>query len=113
MVTVAAAPAGKSVPLLAEAFSQTEVFPRLQLNGVTPVLVRERSKPAGLTGMPNGVVTVKPVPGVINNASVGAARKLIKLLPFGEPQPVARSKPGTAKKFVGLPLLVLLPVVRS
>ena len=37
----------------------------------------------------------------------------IKLLPFGVPQPVQRSKPGTAKNLFGLLLLVLLPVLMS
>jgi hypothetical protein len=41
------------------------------------------------------------------------ARSLIRLLPFGVPQPVQRSYPVTAENLPPLLLVILLPVVIS
>ena len=55
-------------------------------------------------------MALKPVSGEITG---NPASELIRLTPFGVPQPVQRSKPTTAGKLVGLPGQKLLPTVMS
>src|SRR5262249_47771129 len=104
---------GCSVPLVAETLSQEDVLASDQFIGAAPAFVREKVTFVAPKGIVSGVELVKPVPGVICKESIGAARKLIRLLPLGAPQPVQRSNPVVAAKFVGLAVLKLLPVVMS
>jgi hypothetical protein len=65
---------------------------------------------------PPGVIWIEPVEADTEKFGLlefTGASALMKLWPFGDPQPVTRSKPVTALNAAGLPLLKLLPAVMS
>jgi hypothetical protein len=104
---------GNNVPLVMGTLSHTEVLPIDQLRGTAPEFVSDNVTFVAAKGTVRGVVVLKPVPGVILSESFGVARKFIRLLPLGAPQPVQRSYPVVAPKFVGLAVLKLFPLVMS
>ena len=61
-----------------------------QVSEAAPVLVNEKTCEPGLNGPPKVPEALSPVPGSTPSVS-GIARAMIRLSPFGLPQPVHRS----------------------
>src|SRR5581483_6106960 len=88
-VTVVPAPAA-NVPLPEEMLSQAGTLATLQFNVAAPKFVKKNFCALTLNGPPTGPFATKPKSGEMASIS-GMASALIKLIPFGVPQPVQRS----------------------
>ena len=88
---MAAGPPFVRFPPAGVALSQGAALASVQLKVALLSLVSVKPCAAGQKGPPNGPVNVRDVAGVMRNATGGASRAEIRLLPLGVPQPVARS----------------------
>src|ERR1039458_4086638 len=94
-------PCAASVPLLAETVSHASASPSDQARLSAPEFVSVTLQFVGVNGPPTRPLDDKLVGDTTPKLS-GMVSALMRLVPVGVPQPVQRSKPGTAKKFDGL-----------
>src|SRR5271170_294903 len=98
---------GVKVPLVGDTVSQGDVLAQIQFKLEPLLLVSKIVREELAKGPPIKPEADNPLAGETPRASRASAS--IKGWPAGVPHPVQRSKPGTAKKLLGLPDQVLLP----